>query len=414
MRHRTLANRRLSIWPCLAILWCPAAVAAQGDFDVWTVEDGLPQGSVNDIQQTRDGYLWLATFGGLVRFDGVRFVVFDRATPGVRSLRIRALHEDRAGTLWAGTDDGMLIRYRDGQFTTFDSTDGFHAAIVLRFEEDEHGAVWMTSTDRVVRYDGRRFESYAPGDFPHGVRPRDGPTVADPSAVQSAAAVWWNQDGTGVHCLVRGRVEVCLATEHLSDSQVVGVTTDRQGAVWVHLTGAHVVRRHLGQVRHYRSRDGLPSVSTLGWLFEDREGTLWFRQQRGVLYRIRDGTNQVVSAKDLLRLYEDREGSIWFGSPTAGLLRLRHHAISMYTREQGLSSNNVYALLRDRQARVWVGTWGDGLNRLSDDGNATFRIADGLPSDRISSLFEDRTGRLLVGYAGRALRDQRQPHRVLP
>jgi ligand-binding sensor domain-containing protein len=122
--HWTRAYRAF-IWPWLAILSCPPSAAAQGHFDVWTVQDGLPQSSVNDIQQTRDGYLWLATYGGLVRFDGVRFVVFDRATPGVRSLRILALHEDRAGTLWAGTDDGMLLRYRDGRFTTFDRSNGF-------------------------------------------------------------------------------------------------------------------------------------------------------------------------------------------------------------------------------------------------------------------------------------------------
>jgi ligand-binding sensor domain-containing protein len=106
----------------LIVLWASAA-AAQTAFDVWTIQDGLPQSSVNDIHQTRDGYLWLATFGGLVRFDGVKFVVFDRATPGVRSLRLRALHEDRAGALWAASEDGMLMRYQDGRFKTFGTAD---------------------------------------------------------------------------------------------------------------------------------------------------------------------------------------------------------------------------------------------------------------------------------------------------
>src|SRR5580765_6862829 len=79
-----------------------AAATVQLTFDTWTTENGLPQNSVNDILQTRDGYLWLATFGGLVRFDGVRFVIFDRSTPGIESQRVRALYQDRSGVLWAG------------------------------------------------------------------------------------------------------------------------------------------------------------------------------------------------------------------------------------------------------------------------------------------------------------------------
>ena len=105
---------------CLTLgISCPALVLAQPRFDSWTTENGLPQNSIRDILQTRDGYLWLATEGGLVRFDGARFVVFDKSVPGFEGQRIGALHEDRHGALWAGTSDGTLIRYDGGRFTTF-------------------------------------------------------------------------------------------------------------------------------------------------------------------------------------------------------------------------------------------------------------------------------------------------------
>src|SRR5262245_34771069 len=107
---------------CVSIF---ASLAEAGpQFDSWTTENGLPQNSINDILQTRDGYVWLATYGGLVRFDGVRFVVFDRSVDGIGSVRVKALHEDRQGTLWAGTEDGMLIRYRDGRFFTYNGNNG--------------------------------------------------------------------------------------------------------------------------------------------------------------------------------------------------------------------------------------------------------------------------------------------------
>ena len=86
----------------------------------WTTENGLPQNSVAAIVQTPDGYLWLGTFGGLVRFDGVKFTVFSSVnTPALRSTRINTLHMGRSGTLWIGTDDGEVMTYRQGAFHAF-------------------------------------------------------------------------------------------------------------------------------------------------------------------------------------------------------------------------------------------------------------------------------------------------------
>jgi ligand-binding sensor domain-containing protein len=119
----TLAALRASVF-AVVFLALASPAHAQLRFDSWTTENGLPQNSVNDILQTSDGYLWVATFGGLVRFDGLRFTIFDRSVPGIESQRIQALHEDRGGTLWAATEDSMVIRYRNERFTTFRMSDG--------------------------------------------------------------------------------------------------------------------------------------------------------------------------------------------------------------------------------------------------------------------------------------------------
>src|SRR4030095_4747645 len=97
----------------LALL--PVTGFAQYRFDSWTTDEGLPQNTVSAILQTRDGYLWLATAGGLVRFDGLRFTVFDKGnTKGLISVRFSALFEDAERSLWIGTEDGGLTRYRNG------------------------------------------------------------------------------------------------------------------------------------------------------------------------------------------------------------------------------------------------------------------------------------------------------------
>ncbi|HVF29214.1 MAG TPA: two-component regulator propeller domain-containing protein [Pyrinomonadaceae bacterium] len=93
-------------------LWCllvgfgsvPASLA-QYRFDPWTADDGLPQNIIRAIHQTRDGYLWFSTSDRLVRFDGVRFTVFNKSnSPGIKSNRFNSLYEDREGVLWVGTD----------------------------------------------------------------------------------------------------------------------------------------------------------------------------------------------------------------------------------------------------------------------------------------------------------------------
>src|SRR5215216_2158662 len=111
----------------VGLLACAVATAQpRYQFDHWTTDDGLPQNAVNAILQTRDGYLWLATFDGLVRFDGIRFTVFNKGnTKGIGGNRLDMLFEDRHGTLWAVTDENWLVKYQDGVFTTYTPKEGW-------------------------------------------------------------------------------------------------------------------------------------------------------------------------------------------------------------------------------------------------------------------------------------------------
>ena len=120
--HRQVYER-LGLAALFFLLACaisPRLAMAQYRFDHWTADNGLPQNSVRDIVQTRDGYLWLATLDGLVRFDGVRFTVFNKSnSPGIISNRFLQLYEDGQGDLWASTESSGLTRLHDGRFTTY-------------------------------------------------------------------------------------------------------------------------------------------------------------------------------------------------------------------------------------------------------------------------------------------------------
>ena len=120
----------------------------------------LPQNIVTAIRQTRDGYLWIATFDGLARFDGVRFTVFNRAnSPGIYSNRFTSLFEDTRGDLWMGTEIGSVTRYTGGRFITYSAPNGLSARFVRAFSGDAAGNVWVLSDDTIRQWqpDGERF-----------------------------------------------------------------------------------------------------------------------------------------------------------------------------------------------------------------------------------------------------------------
>ena len=151
---------------CLLTWALPTSTAlAQYQFNVWNTDDGLPQNSVTAVVQTRDGYLWLGTFGGLARFDGIKFTVFDvENAPGMKSNRILALHEDRAGSLWIGTERGGLTRYAGGTFTTYTIRDGLPIDTVSSIFEDRRGDLWLATSAGLVRFRAGGFTTYTTTD----------------------------------------------------------------------------------------------------------------------------------------------------------------------------------------------------------------------------------------------------------
>jgi hypothetical protein len=334
---RQRARLLVAIGGCLAVLTTPpTSAAAQQQFDSWTTENGLPQNSVNDILQTRDGYLWLATFGGLVRFDGVRFVVFDRSTKGVESQRVNALLEDRHGTLWAATEDGMMICYRDGRFTTYTRKDGLPHDGAVRIDEDDEGNLWITWLGSVTKYDGRRFLNLGSDHFPNRV-------VAPPQTRFLDA--WWSQDSTGLHVLTKGRVKTYSVRSDLQGADVTGVNHDKRDNLWIR-SRVGVIKASHGRLERYTTREGLPNNHPGGRFYEGREADTWLADDPANLYRIRNGKPELIKLPgaplSILRsFYVDREGSTWLGSTATGLHRVREPTVTVYTERDGRSLKNM-------------------------------------------------------------------------
>ena len=207
----------------------------------------------------------------------VRFVVFDRSTPGIESQRVRALHQDRKGTLWAATEDGMLIRYQDARFVTYTSKDGLPHAGAVRIEEDDEGCLWVTWVGRITRFDGRRFVNLGAADF--------GNRVAVPPAARYHDA-WWPRMRKA--CMSSSRGECGRIPNALIGAKSSGSWVDRRGNLWI----TPRRRCHQGVGRHgsgaTRRATACRAISPDGRSTKATTATSGSRI-RGNLYRVRNG-----------------------------------------------------------------------------------------------------------------------------
>jgi hypothetical protein len=218
MRRRGLLS---ALWLWGVCLCLPTEVAAQYRFDSWTTDNGLPQASVNSILQTRDGFLWLTTFGGLVRFDGLRFQVYNTGnTKGLRTGRFLLLFENRAGNLWITTEGQGVTRYKDDVFTTYTTEQGLLSNQVGRLYEDPAGNVRLQTSGGLMQWTDGSFK-------PVTATPGEPPALGGFQRTNSGA-VWYMEAGI-LHKVEQGRVTVDLNTGDYVNS----FYEDREGRLWI-------------------------------------------------------------------------------------------------------------------------------------------------------------------------------------
>jgi signal transduction histidine kinase/ligand-binding sensor domain-containing protein len=349
---------------------CVCALALDPSLDIsqyahtaWKVRDGFAKGRIGSIAQTPDGYLWLATEFGLLRFDGVRTVSWQPSGEAqLPSNNIRDLLVARDGTLWIGTLKG-LASYKDGKLTQYPELAG---ALLGWFLEDREQTVWFGARqEAIVKLCAIRHgkvECYGAGSFGTFVNPlyedHNGNLWAS-----SQNVVWrWAPGTPERYELPRGITHVIAAAEDNSGGLLLG--TDRGLKQLVS-----------GKIQDYP----LPGVTghfTAYKFLRGRDGSLWIGTTQGLLH-LHKGTVDRFSAFDGLSgdlvdtIFEDREGSIWVATP-AGIDRFRDYAIPTISRNQGLSDSATFAVQASPDGNIWIGTE-EGLNRWANRHMTVYR-----------------------------------------
>lgn len=338
----------------------------------WETDDGLPDNTISGIAQTPDGFLWVATYGGLERFDGVHFEDFHpERLPGVPNRVVQALFEDHLGRLWLGMNRGPVISVQPDSVRVYTTKDGLPDLHIIDLCDDAQGAIWVgydTGGAARISKDGKVTVFGA----------QSGLMVTADSWVAS------DQDGK-VWCASWNRLGVFEGNQfHLLQTlsgQVTRIARARTGGMWV-CNGDRLLKcdasGNLQQVSQLPARANPVEPSAI---FEDRGGAVWIGTAANGLFRY-DGTSikaVPTSHQQITFITEDRESNIWVGTAGGGVDRLRPRPLELIGTSAGLPFESVRSVTQDTQGRIWAVTQngliarrdGDRWTNISTDTNWT-------------------------------------------
>ncbi len=332
----------LALLPAVLCALAPDRDLSQYIHESWLDKHGLPVNTVLSITQSPDGYLWLATEEGLVRFDGLRFTTYtEENTPEIPSRHILRLFVDRRGRLWIGTYNG-LVRCEKGHFTR-PGGDLLKKLSVFGFAESADGIVWAATAGGLFSF---------------------------------------SDDG-----VTRYGTEHGFPDDDFRDPQI-----DRYNALWVISGRAHLCRLAQGKP---------PLCSSYGemlrTLFLDSRNHLWVGTYTRMIRRTDDGhLEQEYLAADTPLLAdtisEDRNGNIWFGSREYEIVKVTSTGTRFLNNRLTNPIGPVMAFFEDREKNLWVGTAGNGLHRFSDNKITLYTTRNGLDTDIILPVTMGRSG----------------------
>ncbi len=391
----------------LGIVTAQAAIAlnpekqfSQYRLDTWASKDGLPRSVITAITQTPDGFLWVGTGLGIVRFDGASFAVFDpRNTAGLTRAGIGTLAVSTSGDLWAGTDGSGFGELKSGRYDR-----------MCPVPEDKewsrtHALYW--SRDGLLWVGMQHSTLYAPifcfrGS--HLLRKERLNGIVHAFAQDKSGTVWCISDGIGLMKVdPRGPSHVQITNKNgLPSIDLTSLCADADGDLWIGTQTHGVCRYRNGKCTTFTERDGLPS-NEVNCIYQDREQCIWIGTSKGVArwYRNRFTAYHTTGGQQedpVYAIFEDHEGSVWVGA-RSGLLRFADTKLTpLVTR---LRTGRLITLVTPRSApngTVWAGTTDSGLVRMNAEGSfdTVLSTATGLPANAIRAICVQRDGTVWI------------------
>jgi signal transduction histidine kinase/ligand-binding sensor domain-containing protein len=351
----------LLAWGTGAYALDPALDVSQYAHTAWKIRDGFANGVILSVAQTPDGYLWVGTEYGLLRFDGVRAVPWQPPTgEQLPNNRIASLLTARDGTLWIATLKG-LASWKDGKLTQYPEVAGQIADSLL---QDRQGTVWFGVYDpgRVCAVQGGKVKCDGAGTLGRGVsalyEDRKGNLW-----VSTDNRLWrWAPGFPEHYTFPRGVLETSSIIEDDGGALLLATNNGLKRLVNGTIEG-HVLPGIAGQFRP-------------NFLFRSSDGSLWIGSHQGLFHLHQGRVDRFASVDGLSgdfisRIFEDREGNVWVGTQD-GLDRFRDFAVPTISRNQGLPNSTTWSVQATPDGSIWIGT-PDGLTRWENGHMTVYR-----------------------------------------
>lgn len=320
--------------------------------------DTLPSNEIRAIYQDRTGTLWIGTDGnGICRYDGKSFMLFTEKD-GVSSNSIRCIYEDANGYLWFETADG-LTRYDGTSFTAMKEDNGIlPKTVYARTAEARSGNAWHSYTGAVSsyhwfpayggvnRYDGTTFTYFPLPDAPNEKQF----TVIPPSSILNGYTgyctlvdregnLWVGTELRGV-CKYDGKTFTWFNEKHLGGAAVRAIYQDKAGNIWMGNNGGGLFRYDGKTFRNITEENHLSNTAFLsGTVVKDEPHTL----------------------ARVWSITEDHNNNLWIGTIDAGAWKYDGNTLTNYTTTDGLNSNHICTIYRDRTGKLWFSTVSNGI-----------------------------------------------------
>src|SRR5580698_1834264 len=334
----------------------PARAISQYVHDQWGTDQGFPRAAVYAITQTTDGYLWIGTEAGLVRFDGRSFRLIKDDSHTFIIREVRGLTPDNDGGLWLRLRDRSILRYRNGVFRTpaADWESSHNVYVIARNGEGE-----------IILSQGVA-----------NPRPK-GPRILVPVVFRNSAFTKASEGDQSLR------------------SAVMSFAQTADGDFWMGTREAGLYRFAKGKM--IAVRKGLPDLK-VNCLLPGRNSGLWVGTDDGVVRwngaeLVTEGIPAALSHIQALSMTLDRDANIWIGTGMRGLLRMNARGVAALHLDQGVSHEAVTATFEDREGNLWLGG-ADGIERLGDGTFVTYSLPEGLPTDGSTPVYVDSTNRL--------------------
>jgi ligand-binding sensor domain-containing protein/signal transduction histidine kinase len=367
--------------------------------DNWDTEKGLPSNSLLSLFQSSEGFIWISSYQGVLRFDGSEFVQYNKTnTPSFQTTGISTIAEDKQKRLWFGTYGGGILTYSNSVFR----------ASPEEIRDQTIGALYVDGDEVLVGTRGHGLYCYR-NDTLKQVESFAALKDVMISAItrDPANALWIGTENKGIVKIVSGKVSMLTTQDGLPDNKITSFFTDSQHRLWIG-TSKGIVLMESGQLKLEPS---VPSCLVKN-IAEDQHGNLWAASECGLFIRRKESTkwvefrddNSHQLANNIVDVLPSIEGDVWVTTYRHGLFRIRYSSFSTINVSNGLSAPIVTAVSEISPGRFLIGTDNGKVDIVEHGQVKPFRMKKTLPETRIRHFLRDRRQNIWIGTSGGLLK----------